>query len=313
MKFGVGVTTGISPAVTSEAQADYVTRLAEVVEEAGYDSVWVSDRTVFPRDLAARYPESYGPGRSNPESQNVLEALTVLSFVAGATKRVRLGTSVLVLPFRNPVLNAKMITTLDVLSGGRVIFGVGVGWMREEFEGVGASYRDRGALTDEHIEMFKALCTEDVAEYQGNHFHISDMTFFPKPVQRPYPPIWVGGNTGRALRRAARLGDGWHGTRATPEEVAEKREVLRRLCEENGRSSDSVAVTLRATLEMGEPQRPQSGQRAPLTGTAAEILEDIGRYEEAGLEYLVLSVSAKDTESTTEAVRRFADEVVSRF
>ena len=312
MKFGVGVTTGISPAVTSVAQAEYVTQLAEVVEETGYDSIWVSDRTVFPTDLAARYPESYGPGGSDPDSQNVLEALTVLSFVAGATKRVRLGTSVLVLPFRNPVLNAKMITTLDVLSGGRVIFGVGVGWMQEEFEGVGASYRDRGALTDEHIEMFKALCTEEVAEYGGKHFQLRGMVFFPKPVQRPHPPIWVGGNTRFALRRAARLGDGWHGTRATPKELVKKRESLRRLCEENGRSPDSVAVTLRATLVLGEPQRSQSGERVPLTGTAGEILEDIRRYEEAGLEYLVISVAAADTESTIEAVRRFADDVVSR-
>ena len=312
MKFGVGVTTGISPAVTSVSQAEYVTRLAEVVEETGYDSIWVSDRTVFPTDLAARYPESYGPGGSDPDAQNVLEALTVLSFVAGATKRVRLGTSVLVLPFRNPVLNAKMITTLDVLSGGRVIFGVGVGWMQEEFEGVGASYRDRGALTDEHIEMFKALCTEEVAEYDGEHFQLSGMVFFPKPVQRPHPPIWVGGNTRFALRRAARLGDGWHGTRVTPKELVKKRESLRRLCEENGRSPDSVAVTLRATLVLGEPQRSQSGERAPLTGTAGEILEDIRRYEEAGLEYLVISVAAAHTESTIEAVRRFADDVVSR-
>ena len=134
---------------------------------------------MFPADIAARYPDQYGPGRSNPQAQNELEAVTVLSYVAGATSRARLGISVLVLPFRNPVLNAKMITTLDVLSGGMAIFGVGVGLMPEEFQSIGASYSDWGALTNEHIEMFKALCTQDIADYQGNHFQISGMTFSP--------------------------------------------------------------------------------------------------------------------------------------
>ena len=185
MKIGIAVTTSVSPAVTPTAQAEYVSQLAITAEEAGFDSIWVSDRTVFPADLAGRYPDKFGPGQANPEAQNVLEALTTLSFLAGKTQSIRLGFSVLVLPFRNPVLNAKMITTLDTLSGGRVIFGVGVGWMPEEFEGVGALYADRGALTDEHIALFKALCSQDVADYQGQHYQISDMIFFPKTNSAP--------------------------------------------------------------------------------------------------------------------------------
>ena len=179
MKFGVAVTTSVTPAVTATAQAEYVRRMAGAIEDAGFDSVWVSDRTLFPADLPRRYPDRFGPGQASPDAQNVLESLATLSFVGGSTRRLRLGVSVLVLPFRNPLLNAKMITTLDVLSGGRVIYGVGVGWMPEEFASMGASYRKRGALTDEHIEIFKAACARDVPEFRGKHFSTSGMVFFP--------------------------------------------------------------------------------------------------------------------------------------
>ena len=313
MKFGVAVTTSVTPAVTAAAQAEYVQELTPAIEEAGYDSIWISDRTVFPNDLPARYPDQYGPGKADPEAQNVLEALTVLSYVAGATSRCRLGMSVLVLPFRNPVLNAKMVTTLDVLSGGRVIFGVGVGWMPEEFEAMGASYEDRGALTDEHIEMFKALCADGTPEYHGRHFDYSGMTFFPKPVQRPHPPIWVGGNTRAALHRTARLGDAWHGIRLTPPELVHKRHQLHELCEQAGRPPDSVQATLRLTLSLGQPLSSDSGDRVPMSGSVSQIRDDIARYEEAGLDYMVLSVAANTTSATVDDIRRFADEVVPGF
>jgi probable F420-dependent oxidoreductase len=309
MKFGLAVTTSVNPAATETAQADYVTRLAALAEATGFDSIWVSDRTVFPTDLAARYPDRFGPGRANPAGQNVLEALTTLSFLAGVVKSLHLGISVLVLPFRNPVLNAKMITTLDVLSGGRVIFGVGVGWMPEEFEAMGAAYADRGSVTDEQIELFKVLCQYEVAEYQGKHYHFSGLTFFPKPLQQPHPPIWVGGNSQAALRRAARLGDGWHGIRLTPEEVAQKRQTLQQLCRQYGRPPEAVSVTLRATLALDEATYAPNGDRVLLTGTPKQIEDDLRRYEEAGLAYLVLSVTGTDTKTTIDAIQRFTDEV----
>lgn len=310
MKFGVAVTTSVTPAVTAGAQADYVRRMAEAIEDAGFDSVWVSDRTLFPADLARRYPDMFGPGRASPEAQNVLESLATLSFVGGATRRVRLGVSVLVLPFRNPLLNAKMITTLDVLSGGRVIYGVGVGWMPEEFASMGAPYRKRGALTDEHIEIFKAACTQDVPEYRGKHFRTSGMVFFPRPVQEPHPPIWVGGNSRFALRRSVRLGDAWHGIRLSPRQVRESRRDLARICRAEERDPGTVGVTLRHTLVLGEPRFNGDGQRLHLTGAAAQVRDDVRRYREAGLDYLVLSVDAPSTGKTLDAVRRFADEIL---
>ena len=310
MKIGIALTTSVTPAVTAQAQADYVRRVAATSEEAGYDSVWVSDRAVFPTDMPDRYPDMYGPGKANPDAQNVLEAMTTLSYVAGATSNVRLGISVLVLPFRHPVLNAKMVTTLDVMSGGRAIFGIGVGWMPEEFASMGAPFEHRGAQTDEHIEMYQALCTQDVPDYQGKHFQISGMTFFPRPLQTPYPPIWVGGNSDIALRRAARLGDAWHGIRLTPEEVATKRARLADLCEANGRGRDSVQVTLRATMSWGKHDDNPDGSRTPLTGSPDEIKSDLLRYQKAGLDYLVISVAADSTDATVGAVESFAEEAL---
>ena len=310
MKFGIAATTSVTPATTAMSQAEYVKRVAEAAEAAGYDSVWASDRTMYPADLATRYPTMFEPGHANPDAQNVLEVLTTLSYVAGMTEKVRLGISVLVLPFRNPLLNAKMITTLDVMSGGRAIFGVGLGWMPEEFASNKAVLEDRGAVTDEHIEVFKVACMNDVPEYHGKHVQTSGMVFFPRPVQQPHPPVWIGGNSQYAIRRAARLGDAWHGIRLTPSQIAEMRESLRVECERHDREPSEVQVTLRATLELGDAKQDSSGQRVPLTGRTQQILDDVRRYEDAGLDYLVLSVAAPSTDATVDTVARFGELVL---
>ena len=140
MRFGVAIRSSVIPGPPEHERGEELRRLALAAEDSGFDSIWVPDRTVFPQDIATRYPGRFGAPGSVPDSQQVLEPVTAMSYLAGSTSRIKLGFNVLVLPFRNPVLNAKMVTTLDVLSGGRVIFGVGVGWMPEEFEAMGASY-----------------------------------------------------------------------------------------------------------------------------------------------------------------------------
>ena len=311
MKFGVGLKTARTPGLSPEAQADDLKRLALAAEELGFDSVWVPDRTVFPPDMTALHPErGYGPKGSIPDSQFVLEPHTVLSFLAGATSKIGLGFSVLVLPFRNPVVNAKRVTTLDVLSHGRVLFGVGVGWMPEEFEGVSASFPDRGAVTDEHIELFKAVCVGETAEYRGEHFQISGKIFYPKPMQKPHPPIWVGGRTGRAVKRSARLGDGWLPNGLGLDDLTAARRTLRHLCEENGRSPDSVQVGNCLAVHFGEAPREELPGRASLSGGAADIVQSLERFRDAGLDFAMVSFPAPSTETTLEAMRRFAVEVV---
>ena len=153
MKFGMALTTAATPVYKESEQRDLMVEALKVSESKGYESVWVSDRTLYPSDISQRYPQQFGPGKSNPDAQNVLESLTTLSFIAGKTQTIRLGTSVLVLPFRNPLLNTKMISTLDVLSEGRLILGIGSGWMKEEFDSMDASYLNKESVTDEHLEF----------------------------------------------------------------------------------------------------------------------------------------------------------------
>jgi probable F420-dependent oxidoreductase len=313
MRFGVAIRSSVIPVLAASERGRELRRLALAAEESGFDSIWVPDRTVFPEDIAVRYPGRFGAPGSIPDSQQVLEPVTAMSFLAGSTSRIKLGFNVLVLPFRNPVLNAKMVTTLDILSGGRVIFGVGVGWMPEEFEAMSASYEDRGALTDEHIEMFKALCTGNVAEYDGRHFQVSGKVFYPKPLQKPYPPIWIGGKSRAALRRVARLGDGWLPIGLTPEEIATGGRVLRRLCEEAGRDPDTAKLGLNLSMSIGEPQRSPGGERVPLTGQVADIIDDVHRYRDAGLELLVISMTQVESGASLDGVKRFAQEVAPIF
>src|ERR1700675_2803095 len=191
------------------ATADDLEALLERGERLGFVSVMIADHLVFPTEIASRYP--YTVSGDFPGGGDALDQLALMAFAAARTKALRLVTSVMILPHRNPVVTAKMLATIDVLSRGRVTVGVGVGWLREEFEALGAPDFDRrGAVSDEYLRIFKALWTPDPAAYHGGFSRIAPGRCLPHPVQKPHPPIWVGGHSKAALRRVARLGDGWH-------------------------------------------------------------------------------------------------------
>jgi probable F420-dependent oxidoreductase len=292
MKVGLSIRSAEVPGVPLADRAAHLVRLAQEAERLEFDSVWVPDRTVFPTDIATRYPARFGSGPPIPDSQQVLEPITTMSFLAGVTSRIGLGFSVVVLPFRHPVLNAKMVTTLDVLSGGRVIFGAGVGWMPEEFEGMAAPFADRGAVTDEHIDMFKALCTGYPASYSGRHFTIDDKVFYPKPIQQPHPPVWIGGVSRAAVRRAARVGDGWLPNGMSPADVERARSRLHAACGRVGRSPGDVVMAASASLP---------------TEAAGETRDALRAYRDAGAEYLVASMSGTETNKAMSAMTVLAE------
>jgi probable F420-dependent oxidoreductase len=191
------------------ATRDGILVLAREGEQLGLHSAMIADHIVLPVESQSTYP--YTLDGKHPSMGDALETFSILGVVAGATERLRLVTSVLVLPYRNPVLTAKMAASLDVLSGGRLTLGVGAGWLKEEFEALNSpAFNARGAVTDEWITIFKQLWSQSPASFNGRFYRYSDIRCEPFPVQKPHPPIWVGGRSRAALRRTARHGDGWH-------------------------------------------------------------------------------------------------------
>ena len=288
--------------------------LAQRAEDLGFDSVWVSDHIVVPRQVESFYPYAPDGVATFSPDETYFEPLAALNFLAGCTHRVRLGTHVLILPYRNPVLTAKILATLDVLSGGRVILGAGVGWMEEEFQALGLdTYHQRGAVTDEYIQLFKELWTKDEPVFQGKYYQISGSAFQPKPVQKPHPPIWIGGHTGPAIRRAAKYGDGWLpiGLRPPailePEEMAVKMARLRTLTSQAGRPEDAVEVVFSTSILFDNAAGPS---RAMMSGRPEQIAADLRQYQDLGVQSFICGFPSQSVAQLQESMERFSREVM---
>jgi probable F420-dependent oxidoreductase len=237
----------------------------------------------------------------------VFDPLAVMAWLGARTNRIRLGLSVLVIPYRNPVVTAKFFATLDVLTEGRIIMGVGVGVMEEEFDALDVSYKDRGAVTDDYIKVMRELWTSDEPSFEGEHYRLpSGLRFLPKPV-RGTIPIWVGGNTKYALRRAARLGDGWLAVYLNHDDLREKWDRLRVLAQAERR--DPSEITLAHQMRFFINEEPYPG--APTgVGSVAKVVDDIARMAEIGVQHLELAMPpGPTTEAILEQMHRFVDEV----
>ncbi|MDO8611206.1 MAG: LLM class F420-dependent oxidoreductase [Dehalococcoidia bacterium] len=304
MQFGVHL-----PHIGPWHDGDTLRRFAVAVEEMGYDSVWVSDHIVFPLGFQSRYPYAEGGRFPLPPVVPWLEPVTTLTFVAGATSRVKLGTSILVLPYRNPVLNAKQLGNLQTVSGGRLIVGAGAGWMREEAEALGMPWDERGARTDEHIQVLRALWTEEDPKFEGRFYRVTGLRCEPRPVTPP--PVWVGGHEPPALRRAARLGDGWHAYRLTPEELAEGWRKVQSLAREAGRDPDGLALSVRWPLSILDA--PGDGSQ-PFIGTVEQVGETLRRYQSLGVAHVVFEPPIlAGIDAALATLERFAREVRGEF
>ncbi len=271
---------------------------ARHMEDLGFDALWASDHVVLPVTIRSRYPYSPTGEFPLPPDAPFLEPLTVLGLIAGATERIRLGTSVLVLPHRHPVLLAKMLATLDHLAGGRVILGAGVGWMREEIELLGGDHDRRGAWSDEALRVLRACWTEDRPAFAGRFFRFDPVGFAPKPA-RGSIPIWIGGDTPAALRRVATLGDGWHAAFPTPAALEAGLARLREACRAAGRDPQTVTLSVRIGL---------AARRS-----AAELVDELKTLEGLGVQHVVLESRARDLDEMVALYRRFASEVRPRL
>src|SRR5271166_1757196 len=201
---------------------------ARAIEQLGFESVWVGDHIALRDDHVASYPYSPNQRYQLPQSYPFSDPFVLLAYAAAATKSLRLATGVYLLPLRNPFTTAKAVATLDALCKGRLIFGVGLGWMSDEFELMGSDFRDRGARTAEYLALLTEVWSKPVAHFEGRTVKTSGFSFYPQPVQQPHPPFVLGGNTDPSLRRAVRLGDGWFGIVTSLDEA---RDLLGRLTE----------------------------------------------------------------------------------
>ena len=311
----MAVTFGCSlPSSGPRSSPESLRTLAQRAEDLGFDSVWVSDHIVVPRQIDSFYPYAPDGVAGFSPDETYLEPLAALNFLAGCTQRVRLGTHVLILPYRNPVLTAKILATLDVLSGGRLILGAGVGWMEEEFQALGLdTYHQRGEVTDEYIQLYKELWTKDEPVFNGKHYQISGSGFQPKPVQKPHPPIWIGGHTGAAIRRAAKYGDGWLpiGLRPPailePEEMAVKMARLRTLTSQAGRPEDAVEVVFSTSISFDNNAGPS---RTMMSGRPEQIAGDLRQYQDLGVRSFICSFPSQSVAGLQESMERFSREVV---
>ncbi len=273
MKLGL-----FAPAGNPFATPDYLHLLGEASEERGFDSIWVAEHVVLFDDYASKYPYS-ADGKIPAGGENgILEPFTTLSFLAGATTTVRLGTGICLVPQRNPVYTAKEAAGVDWLSGGRFDFGIGVGWLKEEFDAVATPFERRGERCREYIEVMKRLWCDDVSEYHGEIYDLPACRAYPKPIQQPHPPIQFGGESDAALRRVADLGQGWYAFNVDPEELPERLTALDKLLADRGRTRDEIQISICPYLKGADADK-------------------VKRYADAGVDQVILLAFAFDRDS----------------
>ncbi len=301
MKFGLCLPNfpfGVHPS------RDVIIEVAREAERLGYNSIWATDHIVAPKD--------------KPRFGYLYESLSTLAYLGGATKNISLGTSILVLPYRNAITVAKQTATIDALTNGRLILGVGVGWLQEEFQTLGVDFHRRGKLLDEGLSVLRTLWTHQDPHLETDNYHLANMIFEPRPVHPNGIPIWVGGNSDAALRRAAQYGDAWHADDLLPDQLATSIHKLKSLS--NGRA---VALTLRRTVDLrpaiematrGDTisRWPGAGDIA-LTGSLTTITTEISKLADLGLKHFVCQFEHENQKEHLDQMRLFAQEIFPRF
>ena len=291
MRYGVAI-----PHANSFATPGAMRTMARAVEDLGFDSLWVSDHIIVP------VGSGYIP-------ENMYEPLAALTFLAAETRHVTLGTSVLIVPYRDPVFTAKFLSTVDSLSEGRLVVGVGAGWMEQEFDALSSPFAERGARTDEYLRVYRNLWETDTSSFEGAFKQYSNMRMFPKsaPGRRGTIPLWVGGNGPASIRRAAELGDGWHPINLAPADFANLVAKYRSQCARFGKQPGPVCLR-----HMPGGRTQPAGDRPPLSGGPDEQAADIRAYANAGLDELMLSLPARNLPELLTMLKAFMREVAPR-
>lgn len=306
MRFGIDL-----PHWGESASRELICRVVKEAEAFGFESLWVCDHLVIPERIETEWP--YDPAYDRLKTwANWFEPLITLAYAAAETRSVRLGTAVILLPLRNPVQTAKELATLDVMSGGRLIAGVGVGWLKEEYEAVGAGalWDRRGAALTECIKIMRLIWTEEVASFSGEFYRLPPVLVRPKPLQQNGPPIVIGGNSKPALKRAGTLADGWVATHVSPDELAGGVRTVREFAAMAGRDPAHLEISVRCELGIGLPEKPS----APwgLYGPPELVRETIHRYEDAGCDLIILQVGDETPDRIVKMLDLFSEKILTR-
>jgi probable F420-dependent oxidoreductase len=270
MKIGL-----FAPLGNPYATPEFVTAMATGAEERGFHSVWVAEHVVLFDDYASKYPYAADGKIPAGGESGILEPFTALAFMAAVTSRIRLGTGICLVPQRNPVYTAKEVTGVDWLSNGRLDFGIGVGWLKEEFDACNVDFARRGDRTREYIEVMKRLWQDPVSEHHGEFYDMPALRQYPKPVQQPHPPIHIGGESDAALRRVADFGQGWYGFNRLPDEVPEALGRLDKFLADAGRTRDEIEISICPYLK----------------GSGTDLVK---QYEDAGVDQVIFLTFAFD-------------------
>ncbi len=264
--------------------------MGQIAEEFGIESLWAVEHVVVPKGYASAYPYS-GDGRMpGPENSPIPDPLVWMTWVAAKTTTIRLATGVIILPQRNPLVLAKEIATMDVLSGGRIELGIGVGWLEEEFKAIGVPFKQRGSRTDETVAALRAAWTQSPASHTGKYFDFNDVYVMPQPVQAGGVPIVVGGHTEAAAKRAGRLGDGFFPAQGGVGELPALLEVMRKEAADHGRDADKIEVTAGASFD----------------------LDEIRQLGDLGVSRLMIPPLAFDPDGLRQALDRFQNDIITK-
>jgi probable F420-dependent oxidoreductase len=282
-------------------ESERLYHLATRAEELGLDSLWVTDHVIVPRDASLIYRD------------DMLDPLAVLPWLSGITERIALGTSVVVLPYRSPLPVAKLLASVDVLSGGRLIVGAAVGWLEGEFDALGVPFKERGSRADEALELFRTVWTQEYPDAKTSRHALAGLKASPLPLQKPRPPIWIGGASEAAFRRVARLGDGWHASSMNAAAFRAGALSVGNLWKEAGREG-RPDLTLRVPLLVDGVHRPAVdpallGSRHVLRGSVANIVRELRAYQASGCGHVALEVSYSTYPAILETLDVIAEEI----
>jgi len=296
MKLGICI-----PHYGRPIEVDRMLAVAQRAEEVGLDSVWVTDHVIVPRDVDVIYRE------------DMLDPLAVLPWLAGVTERIALGTSVIILPYRSPIPVAKLLASVDVLSGGRLIVGAAIGWMEGEFAALGIPFQERVSRSEEALELMRALWTQERPEIETKRHRLSGLQVSPMPLQKPRPPLLIGGMSEGALRRVARLGDGWHATAATPEIFRQGKQTVTKFWREAGRDGEPqwslrIPVFIDGVHQWAVDEKLLRGRHA-VRGTVKQIAGQLAEYQRFGMGHVALEVSYSVYPAILETIDLLAEAV----